>query len=71
MTNTQSLESSKLLTLDEASQVLNLKVSRLRYEVFHKTVPFFKIGRSIRFAEKDLISWVLNKRQESKMASDE
>ncbi len=54
---------SKFLTLTEASQFLNLKISRLRYEVFHKKIPYFKIGRSIRFSENDLMSWVLSQKQ--------
>ena len=55
-----------MLTIKEASDFLNLKVSRLRYEIFNKTIPHFKIGKSIRFAEKDLISWVMSQRQEQK-----
>lgn len=54
---------NKLLTLIEASELLNLKVSRLRYEVFHKRIPHFKIGRSIRFSENELISWVMSQKQ--------
>ena len=56
----------KLLTLLEASERFNLKVSRLRYEVFHKKIPHYKIGRSIRFSETDLISWIMNQKQDSK-----
>lgn len=55
---------NKFLTLVEASHFLNLKKSRLRYEIFHKKIPHFKIGRSIRFSEKDLISWIMNQKQE-------
>lgn len=54
---------NRLLTLAETSQLLNLKVSRLRYEIFKKHIPFLKIGRTIRFAEKDLILWIESKRQ--------
>lgn len=61
---------NRFLTVAEASRFLNLKVSRLRYEVFHKSVPFIKIGRSIRFAEKDLISWIMNKKNEPKEVSN-
>lgn len=53
----------KLLTLEEASKMLTLKVSRLRFEVFHKTIPYYKIGRSVRFAEDDLVLWVMSKKQ--------
>jgi excisionase family DNA binding protein len=55
---------NKFLTLLEAAQLLNLKTSRLRYEIFHKSIPHFKIGRSIRFSEKDLISWIMSQKQE-------
>jgi excisionase family DNA binding protein len=58
----------KLLTLVEAAEFLNLKVSRLRYEVFNKRVPHFKIGRSIRFDTEDLINWV--KEQKVKWVMD-
>lgn len=54
----------EFLTVEEAAQLLNLKVSRLRYEVFRKSIPFFKVGRSIRFAERDLISWIMSQKQE-------
>ena len=55
--------SEQLLTISEAAEFLNLKTSRLRYEVFQKGIPYYKIGRSIRFSEKDLISWVMSKKQ--------
>lgn len=55
-----------LLTISEASTFLNMKSSRIRYEVFKKRIPFIKLGKSIRFDEKDLISWVLSQKQEAK-----
>lgn len=57
-------EDSKLLTVEQAAIQLNLKVSRVRYEVFKKTIPFYKIGRSIRFSEKDLANWLLAHKSE-------
>jgi excisionase family DNA binding protein len=65
------MDKSKYLTIIEASEILNLKESRLRYEVFHRRIPYMKIGRSIRFDEKDLISWVLSQKQEPKAALNE
>jgi excisionase family DNA binding protein len=56
-------QKDKILTLEQAANLLNLKVSRLRYEVFKKTIPFLKIGRNIRFSESDLISWLMEKKQ--------
>ncbi len=57
-------EDLKLLTLNEAASFLNLKISRLRYEIFKKSIVHFKVGRSIRFSEKDLISWIMSQKQE-------
>lgn len=48
----------KLLTFDEASKLLNIKISRLRTAVFRKEIPFVKIGRLIRFRESDLNKWI-------------
>lgn len=50
--------SSKYLTIEQAATLLNLKPSRLRYEILRKRIPHFKIGRSIRFEEPALITWV-------------
>lgn len=55
---------NKQLTIEQAANFLNLKVSRLRYEVFKKTIPHYKIGRSIRFSEQDLTAWLNSKKQE-------
>ena len=53
----------KLLTINEAADLLAMSKSRVRYEIFHKRMPFFKIGRSIRFDEKDLITWIDNQKK--------
>lgn len=55
---------NKLLTIEEAAIMLNLKASRIRYEIFMKRINYFKIGRSIRFDEKDLVLWALSQRRE-------
>lgn len=48
----------KLLTIEEASEFLSIKVSRLRTAVFRREIPFIKIGRLVRFRETDLIQWI-------------
>lgn len=55
-------ENKNLLTIEEAAAYLNLKVSRIRYEVFKKGIPCYKIGRSIRFSISELDSWVEKKK---------
>jgi len=63
-------DSSKLLTLIQASELLSLKVSRLRYEVFHKRVPHLKIGRSIRFSKSDLLLWLEKQKKNKEVLND-
>lgn len=55
--------SNKYLTIREASIFLNMKNSRLRYEIFKKRIPYYKIGKSIRFDQAELVIWVLNHKQ--------
>lgn len=57
---------NNLLTIKQAAEILNLKESRLRYEVFLHRIPFIKIGRSIRFEVEALNNWIQNKRVEVK-----
>jgi excisionase family DNA binding protein len=51
----------QLMTIEEASAFLNLKVSKLRREVFMKAIPYYKIGSLIRFKKEDLLQWVEKK----------
>lgn len=48
----------KLLTIEEAAELLSLKVSRLRTAVFRREIPFIKIGRLVRFKEDTLQKWL-------------
>lgn len=50
-----------LLTIKQASKLLNLKQSRLRTAVLRKEVPFVKLGRLVRFKRTDLEAWVNSK----------
>lgn len=59
----------KLMNVRQAADFLAMTESRVRYEIFHKRLPVIKIGRSIRFDEKDLITWVLNQKQGVKNAN--
>ncbi len=47
-----------LMTVDEAAEFLNLKVSKLRKDIFNKAIPHYKIGALIRFKKEELIKWL-------------
>lgn len=51
----------ELMTIEEASQFLNVKVSNLRSAVFMRRIRYFKIGALIRFNKADLVQWLEEK----------
>jgi excisionase family DNA binding protein len=53
---------SEMLSCKEAADFLNLTEGRLRYEVFLKRIPYFKLGRTVRFSISDLIGWLESKK---------
>ncbi len=48
----------RLLTTDEASKILNIKVSRLRQAVFRREINYVKLGALVRFREEDLQNYI-------------
>lgn len=50
--------SEKLLTIKQASELLQVKISWLRSMVFRKEIPYLKLGRLIRFKHEDLTSFI-------------
>lgn len=51
----------QLMTIEEASDFLNLKVSKLRRDIFMKAIPYYKFGSLIRFKKDELLNWVEEK----------
>ncbi|MFA6236759.1 MAG: helix-turn-helix domain-containing protein [Bacteriovorax sp.] len=47
-----------LLTIQEASKILSMKISTLRAATFKRKIPFIKIGRLVRFRPKDLEEFI-------------
>ncbi len=62
---------TSLLTINEASSFLNVKVSKLRTAVLNRDIPFLKMGRLIRFDKADLLKWIeeLKTKTQKKSAS--
>ena len=51
-------EGLELLTIEEASQLLNLKISRIRKAVFKREVKYIKLGALMRFKKDHLTEWI-------------
>ncbi len=49
-----------LLTISELSILLNLKESHIRKLIFCNEIPYFKIGRLIRFSQPEIDTWLNN-----------
>jgi excisionase family DNA binding protein len=54
----ESYEHKLLIDIYEASELLGLKVSRLRMAVFRREIPHRKIGALVRFVPSELKEWV-------------
>lgn len=48
----------KLLTIQEAAGVLNVKVSWMRQAVFRRDIDYIKLGALVRFREEDLENYI-------------
>lgn len=53
------------LDIDQAAKFLNVKVSRLRTAILRKEIPFFKVGRLVRFHKDDLETWINDLRRKN------
>lgn len=48
----------QLMTIEEAALFLNLKVSKIRKDIFNKAIPYYKIGSLVRFKKDELTKWL-------------
>lgn len=51
-------QEDEFLTIVQVAEYLNLKVSRIRYAIQKKQIPYIKINRLIRFERVALKSWL-------------
>ena len=52
------IENKKLMTIQEVSKMLNVKISWIRSAIFRKEIPYIKVGNLVRFRGKDLLEWI-------------
>ena len=48
----------KLLTIDDLARILLVKKSTIYQWVHLRLIPFVKVGRFVRFREKDIERWL-------------
>ena len=55
-----------LLTIDQLSDILQVKKNTLYSWVFSRKIPFVKIGGVLRFKEKAINNWIEGQEKETK-----
>lgn len=55
------LREIKLIDIKEVSSMTNISIVQLRRLVTRKEIPSFKIGRIVRFDQKEVIDWLNRK----------
>lgn len=48
------MNNNTLLTVNQLSELLQVPLSRVYNMVFRKEIPYYKLGRSVRFGRNDL-----------------
>lgn len=62
--STESTSGVELLTIADAAEFLRISASGMRRLQHGRSIPFFKVGGSIRFAKNDLLSYLARQRVE-------
>ena len=56
----------RLLTIDQLSELLQVKKNTIYSWTFTRRIPFVKIGGGLRFREKEISTWIDEKAKESR-----
>jgi excisionase family DNA binding protein len=61
----QPMGLANLLSIAEAAKLLGVSASGMRRIQQERRIPFFKVGRCVRFAKGDLAAYLARRRVES------
>ena len=50
-----------LITKEELAKALKCELKTIRWLITSRQIPFLKIGREIRFTERDVSDWISNR----------
>ena len=62
---------TKLLTATEVADRLSVSIKTIRKWTCQRSIPFIKLGASVRFREDDLEDWIKRNRQKRLTPSGE
>ncbi|MFC1482787.1 helix-turn-helix domain-containing protein [Candidatus Margulisiibacteriota bacterium] len=53
---------TKILTIKDVASILKVKPETISWWTRSRKIPFVKIGRYIRYLEKDILFWIESKK---------
>ena len=59
------VNNENFLTINEVCIWLKIKESHLRQLIFKQEIPYLKVGRLIRFDEKEIRLWLQEKKEKN------
>lgn len=62
--NEESIKNTKLLSPSDLAKILNISRPSVYRLIEGRTIPFYKVGGSLRFSEKDVIKYLEENRVE-------
>jgi excisionase family DNA binding protein len=61
-----SINADSILTLEEAAKYLQIPKGTIYQLTHRREIPYNKVGRSLRFAKKDLNDWLMANRKSTR-----
>lgn len=61
LSSTRLFDNKPFLTITQLSDLLQVPVKTIRDWVYKRKIPFKRVGRLIRFYEKDIMTWINRK----------
>lgn len=52
------IQEERLLTKEDIANFLNVSIKKIDRLVSMEEIPFYKIGRSVRFSKKGVLAWI-------------
>lgn len=56
----------ELLTPVELAELLGVTMSWVRQKIFSRQLPYFKVGRFVRFKRSEIFDWINSNKKEAK-----
>lgn len=61
--------SKEIMTVDEVAELLSVKPKTIRQWVFQKKIPFFHLGRLLRFRLASILEWTAEMEEKKQEAA--